>query len=993
MSLKLLITKITDPIYLTYELILGNRRLIFPTMVGLVIALTVIAQSNMLVESYRDEIFDEIVFSQDGYNYGDITAFIPTWGLQDRPGFDAPDFMTNFDKLNSYINASIIQSDYSNYIEDYYWYSNLDMNVWVNDTVWEEQKTVELVDQYISTYISSSMDFYDQLEDIIEDEGAGRLPVNDSEFLLLKPYGTMQPWEEEEYKKFENFTINSEINITLPRGWGGSEDVVRVNKTVKIVGLLEYKSEGSRIFIDDVDDSESLVSNLDNVSMLAKKYLDGLRRYNLITFPTFLKQTLVDLSEFPTAIRWEGQIHGKIYLDSSNFNAFNINAEKSKLKKFIISLEDNLFPLSYNIYVWSDVLNRIQQFEMTIIGLIVIMLLVSFPVICIALYLVTYSFGLIRRQKQEQIGIIKTRGGSWLQVFTVLLGEMVISTVIAVFAGFILSIILSDVVMRSTNYLEFLGNPVPVRFSTRMIQDLIIWGIGIALLLNFLRIIRMSRQNITDTLIPVETRGPLWKRYYIDVIIFIVGTATWMILMTMIRMMSTGEDVGGFYVLYMLVSLLGIPAPFLMFFGTIMVIARIFPFLMKKLAEILWRIEGGINAFAIRNIVRHKQAANRAVLLITLAISFSILASSLIFSLDETEHLKYYYKHGADINLGGNGFYNETITKLLKENVSDITHVSSVFSAEYQTQGMIWREFNFLFIDPNTYGQTAFFKSSFKLSNSLSNLMEEISDNQTILLYEGNFKNDVSKPKLGDNLTLIFSNSTTSEYKTFKIGGTFNLWPMVYPESWYSLDNHYWMIGSLGMFQFLNQWNYLSRIENNYLAKLDSQANVEDTIEEIYNLTKITPNSPALKFIQYKESFNRHFTLSILNTDLIICVIVSVIGVIMFAFFTYIERGKEIGVERALGMTRNQTAISFLVEASTILAFGTIIGFVTGTYFVTMFLQVTQFGQTIPPIVVTYPIPLLAQIVIAILVVAGIGTLAPAYMATRRDISRILKVE
>ncbi|MHA1968899.1 MAG: hypothetical protein ACW964_13985, partial [Candidatus Hodarchaeales archaeon] len=93
----------------------------------------------------------------------------------------------------------------------------------------------------------------------------------------------------------------------------------------------------------------------------------------------------------------------KIYLDSSNFNAFNINAEKSKLKKFIISLEDKLYTLSYDFYIWSDVLRNIQDYEMTIVGLIIIMLLVSFPVICIALYLVTYSFGLIRRQKQDKL--------------------------------------------------------------------------------------------------------------------------------------------------------------------------------------------------------------------------------------------------------------------------------------------------------------------------------------------------------------------------------------------------------------------------------------------------------------------------------------------------------------------------------------------------------------------------------------------------------------
>jgi ABC-type antimicrobial peptide transport system permease subunit len=62
-------------------------------------------------------------------------------------------------------------------------------------------------------------------------------------------------------------------------------------------------------------------------------------------------------------------------------------------------------------------------------------------------------------------------------------------------------------------------------------------------------------------------------------------------------------------------------------------------------------------------------------------------------------------------------------------------------------------------------------------------------------------------------------------------------------------------------------------------------------------------------------------------------------------------------------------------------------------YFVTMFLQITQFGETIPPTIVTYPIPLLVQMLIGIFIIAGIGTIAPAYMATRKDISRILKVE
>jgi ABC-type antimicrobial peptide transport system permease subunit len=961
-------------------------------MVGLIIALTVISQSNILIESYREEIFEEVVFSSSDPFEEDILINFHSWDLEFVPGTDFPAFFTNFDHYNQLINESTLQTDYSDYILNYFWNSRLEIDVWVNHTKYDEPGVVELVPWYIETYTTSASEFYDQIEDILKEEGTGRLPENSSEIILIRPKEPLEPWQVEE--QFENLTLNTEINISLERGWG-PEEIIADNKTLKIVGILEYNPSWDVFRLGDSFDNDDIISNTDNTTLLLKKYLSGrydrVRGYNFLTLPSFQKEIFEDLSEHSSGVLWDGNVVGRIFLDSRNFDAFDVNAEKSKLKKFIVSIQNRLKSISFNVNIESVILRRIDWYESTLLSLIIILLLVGFPVICIALYLVNYSFGLIRRQKQEQIGIIKTRGGSWLQVFTVLLGEMAISTVIAVLSGFILSLFLSDVVMRSTNYMEFLGDPVPVRFSLQMIQNLIIWGLCIALLLNFIRIVRMSRQEITETLTPVEIKEPMWKRYYIDVIIFIVGTATWVILMTLLRLAYAGESIGqSFYLIYLIVSLLGIPAPFLIFFGTIMVIARFFPFLMRKLSDFLWRLEGGINAFAIRNIVRHKQAANRAVLLITLAISFSILASSLIFSLDETEQVKLYYEHGADIALNVSGSHNKTTVNLLKENVTDITHVSCMYKAVYEASGVIWRRYDFLFIDPKTYAETAYFPPSFKLSSSLNDLMNQISDNQTLILYDENFKHN--NLELGDNLTFFFSSSTATEERSYEIGGTFNYWPMVYPYVW-GLDHYYWLVGSLGMFESLNQSNFLRSISGKYLLKLDTHSNIEKTIEEVNNVTKLTPTSPALEYIQYKDDFSRHFSLSILNTDLIICVTVSIIGVIMFAFFTYVERGKEIGVERALGMTRFQTATSFLVEASTILAFGTVIGFITGTYFVTMFLQITQIGEQIPPIVVTYPIPLLIQIVLIILIVAGIGTITPAYMATRKDISRILKVE
>ncbi len=965
MSIKLLFTKITNHIFLTYELVIGNRRLIMPTMIGLIIALTVISQSGVLIESYRQEIFEEVVFgSLDDYYFysGDVTVeMYRRWNISkssESNGF------SDYEYYNSLVSRSIAQVNFSDYITDYYWYSLDFVHIWLNRTEYDYPEE-RMQTRHLPIYSSSSNKSYTELEQILSSTGKGRLPENSSEIILIcrKLEGNV------EEKQFENITLGSKVNITRR-----TRTEVIPSKTVEIVGVIEYKPGESRYH--------------DNGTTFIYKYFEQFWwDYGFLTKPLFLQQTIEEFLDLfdQDVFDLNLEMRGKIFLDRTRFNAYNINNEIGRLQRFIRALEWEFSTARLSPSINSELFRLMSNYENIIFFFLILMLLLSLPVLCIALYLIVYSFGLIRRQKQKQIGIIKTRGGSWFQILVVLLGEMLLSTVIAVILGFLLSTFLADVVMRSSNYLEFLGTQVPVRVTIDMVQGLIFSGLIFTLLLNFRNIIQMSRQEIIKTLEPTEIRDPLWKRYYLDVMMFVIGTVTWVILMTLLR---SGGDMPP------IVSALGIPAPFFMFFGTIMIISRFFPFLIKKLAEFLWRIEGGINAFTFRNIVRHKQAANRAVLLITLALSFSILSSSLIYSLDETEYIRRYYDVGADLAIPTGTSLNNTILRTLEQNVSHLTSISGVYSVWSSSYGFFERNIQFLFVDPDTYAKTAFVDPSFKLSRSLSSLMNEISDNNTIILYKGNLEADVSKPKIGGNITLSFENDTSSDYLTFRIGGTFNYWPTFYPYERKDPADNFWIIGSLGMFDRLNQSDFLSTPVAAYQAKIDSQNNIDITVERIHNVTGITPESPALDYRDYKTEFGRRFSLSILNSDLIVCIVVTVIGVIMFAFFTYVERGKEIGVERALGMTHLQTAQSFLVEAVTILAFGSIIGYFTGAYFVTMFLQMTQWGgEVIPPLVVTHPTALLIQIIFGICITAGIGTIIPAYLATRKDISRILKVE
>ncbi|MFX0184804.1 MAG: FtsX-like permease family protein [Candidatus Hodarchaeota archaeon] len=1004
MSVKIMVAKITDPLFLTYELLIGNRKLVIPTMVGLIIALTVISQSGVLVESYRERIFEEIVFKTHNDYSGDITidlyggTFRGSLAQHLQWGVNA---FTNFTLYEELVNKAIKDVNYGEYISESYWYSIPLVSLWLNSTdVFRKpgEKGNEDMEWPISILTSSALTFFTQLNLILEMEGVGRQPENSSEVIFVRPK-EVDPWAE---KWFENLTLNTKVNITIPR-WILPEEEEQPNKTITIVGIVDYERKFSPVFFQDNELNAASPSD-NSTALLWKYFTPELNGYYFLTRPLLLNHTLGELKGDHSDLNWQGQVGGKIFLDKTRFDAFNTNSEIFQLQHFLQALQQNFYIVTSFPEVRSPIHGLMKEFEATIFGLILILLLVSLPVISIALYLVVYSFGLIRRQKQAQIGIIKTRGGSWQQILGILLGEMMISTIIAILVGFLLSLFLSDFVMRSTDYLTFLGQTIPVKASLELLLGLIVIGIGIALLLNFVRIIRISRQQIIETLVPTEVRDPLWKRYYLDILMFILGTAAWLILNALVRPVSGGETFQGTPdvrpnpnpssdLISLLMLLIGLPAPFLIFFGTIMLIARFFPVLMKKLADLLWKVEGGVNAFAIRNIVRHKQAANRAVLLITLALSFSILASSLIFSLDETQHLKFYYQEGADVSLSTGTTLNETVFTQLQQNVSHLSRISGVFSANYWSGDIIYRHYQFLFVDPVTYAETAFTDPSFKLSSSLPTLINQLADNTTLLLFDGNLKADISKPLIGENLSIQFKTPNKTEVLSFRIGGTFKLWPTFYPQSWHDFSTNYWIIGSLGMFNCLNQSSYLSNVEGTYLAKVDSLTYIEETVETITNMTGKRPSSAALAYKEYKTSFERHFQLSILNSNLVISIAVAVIGMVMFAFFTYVDREKEIGVERALGMTRFQTAQSFLVEAATILIFGSVIGYLTGVFFVTMFLQITQVGQTIPPQVIIYPTKLLVPLIAGILIAAGIGSVLPAYFATRKDVSRILKVE
>jgi len=375
-------------------------------MIGLIIALTVISQTNVMIDSYRQEIFEEMIFNSSRIFRSDIEINMEThWGMEEI--FDMPSFYTNFETYSSIFDQTAELYNYQDRILESQWYSNQQIGFWEvfkyeNNEYWN----LNMMD----FFCSGSPEFYTKIIPFLE----GRLPENSSEVILIRPDGNpVNHWEIEDESRYENFTLNNQVNITLRNEEGSS-----INKTVTIKGVLTY----SRV------EDDTSVSNVNTTIGLIYKYLRPYSNngFSLLAEPVMFKELLEELSEGVSRINWWGQVRGKIFFDHSEIDAYNVGQEMVNLRKFLQGLEEVYYSENYYAYIYSSIYYNMQSFQMAISALTVMLLLVSFPVICIALYLVIYSFGLIRRQKQDQIGILKTRGGSSFQIFSVLTGEMIV---------------------------------------------------------------------------------------------------------------------------------------------------------------------------------------------------------------------------------------------------------------------------------------------------------------------------------------------------------------------------------------------------------------------------------------------------------------------------------------------------------------------------------------------------------------------------------------
>ncbi|MDH3708100.1 MAG: FtsX-like permease family protein, partial [Acidimicrobiia bacterium] len=169
------------------------------------------------------------------------------------------------------------------------------------------------------------------------------------------------------------------------------------------------------------------------------------------------------------------------------------------------------------------------------------------------------------------------------------------------------------------------------------------------------------------------------------------------------------------------------------------------------------------------------------------------------------------------------------------------------------------------------------------------------------------------------------------------------------------------------------------------LARIADDAETEDARAAVDDVIDAYPGSRVedqSEFLDRQES-NLNNILAVVNVFLLVAVIIALIGIVNTLTLSVFERTREIGLMRAVGMTRHQTVNMIRWEAAIVALFGAVLGTLIGLLFgwaITIALPEDFVDRT------SIPVPSIIQFLIVAAVIGMLAAYFPARRASRMQV-------
>lgn len=763
-------------------------------------------------------------------------------------------------------------------------------------------------------------------------------------------------------------------DVLLYPMYGGNNETLRI----KIVGSFKPKNPASPYWYQGLD---TLMNNLFIAEPALVKDLGQKRGIPLQTANWY---TAYDLREIKTS-------------------------QLAPLASTLSRIDIEVYKRSNDTHLDISFADMLSEFRSSSIQLQTMLFTLAAPMIAMVFYFITMNSRQALEKQRSDIAVLRSRGASTRQIFVLFLVEGLILGGAALLTGPFLGWFMAKSIGSANGFLEFVDRKaIPVGFTT----DGALAGVAavvVAILAAVIPALVFTRTSIVDykRKMARTSQTPFWQKWFLDIALVGVAAYGWY-LFNERQMVSfkTGMTTDQLNVQPFLFFV-----PALSIFAVGLVFLRLFPLLLK-LINLIWRKLLPVPLYlTLTQLSRSAKSYYPLMILLILTLGLGVYNASAARTIGLNSEERIMYKYGSDVvvktvwegqaefkqpsnpqqgggsgggqggggNGGGNGGnqqdrptpvrinYSEPPFEIFRslpgvKNAARVLQAKSSLTVSGKTagQGIV------MGIDNVDFARTAWLRKDMYPVNPYTYLAWLGKVPEGALISSNVAKKFDMKP--GDIVQTVLQEQVVD----FVIIGIVPYWPSLYPDQTpFIVANLDYIYDQAPLMPYDVWLNMEPGAKTGPIIPVLQGKGIE--IAQIDDLTS--------ELVTQSKHPARGGVFGILSLGFLVTVIVSLSGYVLYWFFNLSSRIVQIGILRAMGLSRKQLTGMLLLEqlftAGLSIALGIGIGKLTSLLFLP-FLQTTDNStRQVPPFRVVFSSvdTMRLSIVVAVMIVIGASLL------------------
>ena len=938
---------------LNWKFIGFSKRLAIITVIGLSISVAMITQNILFLESFRDNAFNEFA-TNNSSTYVEVNMdHIGTWSAN----------IINFFEDDVDGELEDLEISETAYSQEWFPYKKFFLSLF-NEKYHEPE--------FHNTYLIGIKEEYLQLLAPLITEGS--TPTLGQKIIITDT----QTIED------TNLNVNDSFEAYVPVD--PSENPLNsVGETLEDAGTLMQFS--GIINVDDIAFGDIQITQSMQILIEMALYLGS----EIII--TDVGTAIGTVHSIPLG-RNDISLYGRIFFNLPEFNVFRLDNIIDDLQIFVNNIQEALiedvdaFSNNYEIEINSRVISLLSNFRREYRIFQVFLLVFMLPTLGMSLALTSFATNQVKKKRDMHINNLHQRGSSRQMIFSFMVFELLIYTLLAILIGFIIGWPYTIIALKSEGFFTFTRVAGLPSLNVVTIAICLGVGFGIAYFTNIFSIWRNTKTSVEEALQEQNEKQPFWERFYIDIFLLIIGIVLWIIASSRIGgSSSTAVE----FALYF-----ATPAPIFIIIGAIMFGTRIYPYIIKLISDILFKIPKlEISAISARNAIRRRGSTTRTIILMTLTFTLTVATVVIPDSYKAYDLEDSYYQIGADIVVNQVDITNPNYKRSVRtiEGVEEASYVGVLELSN--TESDLLYTIKILGIEIENFSKVVYEEPEYTNGRTIANVLESINDSMDVI----GQADQMALLNLDESNQFAiknwYLNETIQELEEVPYTVTFvdfyQYWPTLYtvPPSATSKEVHIGLIGNMSLAYMIARYDY--DVQGKLLVKVKDGYSISEVSDTIEAVTRHETISVEDLLLISEGTLKSTVLFGSLNSSFIISMLIASATLITMMLIQAMEREKELAVMKSMGINARQLFNFFITEAIIILIFTMILGVGLGIGSSVMIMKILRIGSVFPPHENIFPVLKIVWTTLAIFGCGLISTIFPIILNSRKEVAGALK--